>query len=89
MLRNRLGFAILAVCFAAAAVPRGFAASVAAAGHTRKTRVYYIAADEVEWNYAPSGRDEAMGMPFDAIERGFTESGPHQIGSVYKKAIYR
>ena len=30
-----------------------------------------------------------MGMPFDAIARGYTESGSHQIGSVYKKAIYR
>jgi manganese oxidase len=48
-----------------------------------------VAADEVEWNYAPAGRDEAMGMPFDAIARGYTESGPHRIGSVYKKAIYR
>jgi manganese oxidase len=55
----------------------------------RKARVYYIAADEVEWNYAPSGRDEAMGMPFDAIARDFTQPGPHQVGSVYKKAIYR
>jgi FtsP/CotA-like multicopper oxidase with cupredoxin domain len=54
-----------------------------------KTRVYYVAADEVEWDYAPSGRDEAMGMPFDSIARQFTESGPHQIGRVYKKAIYR
>ena len=54
-----------------------------------KTRTYYIAADEVDWNYAPSGRDEAMGMPFDAIARQFTESGPHQIGRVYRKAIYR
>ena len=31
-----------------------------------KTRTYYVAADEVQWDYAPSGRDEAMGMPFDA-----------------------
>ncbi|HEU5403055.1 MAG TPA: multicopper oxidase domain-containing protein [Terriglobales bacterium] len=54
-----------------------------------KTRSYYIAADEVEWNYAPTGRDEAMGRSFDALQKGFTESGPHQIGSVYKKAIYR
>lgn len=57
--------------------------------HAGKTRVYYVAADEVEWNYAPSGRDEAMGMPFDDIAKGFTEPGPHQIGRVYKKAIYR
>lgn len=64
------------------------AASVPAAQHG-KIRTYYVAADELEWNYAPSGRDEAMGMPFDSIAREFTESGKHQIGSVYKKAIYR
>jgi FtsP/CotA-like multicopper oxidase with cupredoxin domain len=62
------------------------AAAVAPAG---KTRTYYVAADEVNWDYAPSGRDEAMGMDFDDIAKGFTESGPHHIGRVYKKAIYR
>ena len=53
------------------------------------TRIYYVAADEVQWDYAPSGRDEAMGMEFDPIAKGFTESGPHQIGRVNKKAMYR
>jgi hephaestin len=43
----------------------------------------------VQWDYAPSGRDEAMGMEFDPIAKGFTESGPHQIGRVNKKAMYR
>ncbi len=52
-----------------------------------KTRTYYVAADEVDWDYAPSGQDEAMGMPFDAVARGFTEPGPHQIGRVNKKAV--
>lgn len=67
-----------AVCVhAAASAPEG------------KIRTYYVAADEVNWDYAPSGRDEAMGMPFDSIAKTFTESGPHQIGGVYKKAIYR
>ena len=54
-----------------------------------KTRTYYVAADELNWDYAPSGRDEAMGMPFDEIAKLYTESGPHRIGRVYKKAIYR
>jgi manganese oxidase len=54
-----------------------------------KTRIYYVAADEVNWDYAPSGRDEAMGMDFDEIAKSFTQSGPHRIGRVYKKAIYR
>lgn len=64
---------------------------VLAAGpaHNVKIRTYYVAADEIEWNYTPSGRDEAMGMPFDDIAKGFTQPGPHQIGSINKKAIYR
>src|ERR1700719_5372324 len=40
-----------------------------------KTRVYYVAADEVNWDYAPTGRDEAMGHSFDALQKGFTDSG--------------
>lgn len=64
-------------------------ARAAGSAEAGKIRTYYVAADEVEWNYAPSGRDEAMGMPFDKIAQGFTQSGPHQIGSVNKKAIYR
>ena len=54
-----------------------------------KTRMYYVAADEVNWDYAPSGRDEAMGHPFDEVGKAYTEPGPHRIGRVYKKAVYR
>ena len=54
-----------------------------------QTRTYYVAADELNWNYAPAGRDEAMGMPFDDISKLYTQPGPHRIGSVYKKAVYR
>jgi len=53
------------------------------------TRTHYVAADEVNWDYAPSGRDEAMGMEFDAVGKAFTETGPHSIGRVYKKAVFR
>jgi len=63
-----------------------FALAIEPAG---KTRTYYVAADEVQWDYAPSGRDEAMGMDFDPIAKGFAESGPHQIGRINKKAMYR
>ncbi|HEX3353710.1 MAG TPA: multicopper oxidase domain-containing protein [Terriglobales bacterium] len=56
---------------------------------TGKTRTYYVAADEIDWDYAPAGRDEAMGQPFDEVAKGYTEAGPHRIGRVYKKAIYR
>jgi FtsP/CotA-like multicopper oxidase with cupredoxin domain len=56
---------------------------------TANTRTYYVAADEVNWDYAPSGRDEAMGCDFDDLQKAYTEPGPHRIGRVYKKAIYR
>ncbi len=73
--------ALVGILFMAPAHP------VQAAGE--RTRTYYVAADEVNWDYAPSGRDEAMGHPFDELEKAYTEPGPHRIGRVYKKAIYR
>jgi manganese oxidase len=30
-----------------------------------------------------------MGHPFDALQKGYTEAGPHRIARVYKKAVYR
>lgn len=91
MIQRRVTSAILGVmCMASitlcAHAARRKSATAASAG---KTRTYYVAADEVNWDYAPSGRDEAMGMEFDDIAKGYTESGPHQIGRVYKKAMYR
>jgi hypothetical protein len=49
-----------------------------------KTRAYYVAADEINWDYAPTGRDEAMGHSFDELQQGYTEPGPHHIGRIYK-----
>jgi manganese oxidase len=50
---------------------------------------YYVAADEVEWNYTPMGIDKMMGMEFAGYPKIFTERGPHRIGSTYRKALYR
>ena len=54
-----------------------------------KTHTYYVAADEVEWDYAPSGLNKMMGMKFEGYANVFVEQGPHRIGKVYRKAIYR
>jgi hephaestin len=54
-----------------------------------KARDYYIAADEVDWDYAPGGVNKMMGMKFDGYSKVFTENGPHRIGTIYRKAIYR
>ncbi len=50
-------------------------------------RTYYIAADEVNWDYMPGGADK-VGMA-KAYARFFATRGPHLIGHVYRKAIYR
>jgi manganese oxidase len=54
-----------------------------------KTRTFYIAADEVEWDYAPAGMDKITGEPFDEDANVFVENGPDRIGKVYRKAQYR
>lgn len=59
------------------------------ASPAQTARTYYIAADEVLWNYAPSGINEVTGKPFDDLERPYAVHDRHHIGSVYWKAIYR
>jgi hephaestin len=51
-------------------------------------RTYYIAADEIEWNYAPHGRDMMMARSFDSYARVFTAPAADRIGSVYRKAVF-
>ena len=52
-----------------------------------KVREYWIAADEVEWDYAPSFPVNLMsGAEFTEDERIFVEEG---VGRVYKKSVYR
>ncbi len=61
---------------------------IAACGVAAATvRTYYIAADEVNWNYMPGGGDR-VGMA-EAYARFFATRGPHLIGPIYRKAIYR
>jgi len=54
-----------------------------------QVRRYYIAADEVIWDYAPSGRNLITGQPFDARARVYVTAGKHRLGSKYRKALYR
>jgi FtsP/CotA-like multicopper oxidase with cupredoxin domain len=53
-----------------------------------QTRTYYVAADEVVWDYAPTGTNQAEGRPFDDVEKHFMDAGPTLIGHKVKKAIY-
>lgn len=65
------------------------AVSVPSARAEGKVRQYYIAVDEVEWDYAPSGLNQLTGKPFDHMEMMFVEQGKDRIGKVYRKAVYR
>ena len=56
---------------------------------TGKVRTYYVAADEIEWDYAPSEVDPMTGEPWAGAAAFFTQRTPIQIGHKYKKAIYR
>ncbi len=55
------------------------------------TRTYYIASDEVKWNYAPTGMNVITGKPLanDSITALYTQNGVDRIGSVYLKCVYQ
>ena len=53
-----------------------------------RTRVYYIAADEVPWDYDPGGRDEIAGRPY-GDSAFFARAKPWPVSTVYRKVLYR
>jgi hypothetical protein len=54
-----------------------------------KTRKYYIQAEEVNWDYAPQGKNVITGKPFTSEEAVFTKSSPSSLGSKYRKCLYK
>ncbi|XP_017273415.1 ferroxidase HEPHL1 [Kryptolebias marmoratus] len=62
-----------------------------AAGKRSKERVYYVGIVEDLWDYAPSGKNLLNGKAIEEDDHAyiFLEKGPHRIGRVYKKAVYR
>jgi FtsP/CotA-like multicopper oxidase with cupredoxin domain len=77
--------AVLAVYLVLLAGPRPGPAVAADA----TTRTYYVAADRVSWNYAPDGRNDITGEPFDDVANTFVAAGEDRIGSTYAKSLYR
>jgi len=53
-------------------------------------RRYYITAEQVSWNYAPTGYDNWLGVPIKnspiAYQAGFT--APGSLGLIWEKAMY-
>jgi FtsP/CotA-like multicopper oxidase with cupredoxin domain len=86
---------LAAICLTAAFALLGRAAAsntpVAATATTYvpQTRIYYVAADEVRWNYAPDGKNDITGKAFDDTANTYVKRGPLRIGSTYIKALYR
>lgn len=72
-----LGLFVTSSCAPPTAAPAG------------QTRTYYVAADEVDWDYAPTGADRITGREFEGFGVLMMTSAPDRIGRVYKKAIYR
>jgi manganese oxidase len=54
-----------------------------------QVRTYYIAADRVAWDYAPTHRNQITGKKFDPIAKVFVKRGVGRIGSKYLKSLYR
>jgi len=56
-----------------------------------KTREYFISAEEIDWDYAPSGMDMITGERLEDEPEAavFTKPGPDRIGRVYRKAQYQ
>jgi hypothetical protein len=54
-------------------------------------RTYYIAADEINWNYAPTGMNMITGtiLSDDPVASVYTINGKDRIGSTYLKCLYR
>jgi hypothetical protein len=51
------------------------------------TRTYYLAAEPIDWDYAPAGKNLCTGKAFESEdELKYTKQG---IGTKYKKAVYR
>jgi len=67
-----------------------FAFAAAACEAEATERVYYIAADTVVWDYAPSyPKNLITGKPFTRAEEVFVGAKDERIGRKYYKAVYR
>jgi hephaestin len=58
-------------------------------GPVPQTRTYYIAADEVNWDYIPTSLNQIRGDSLQGVEVLIGTSGSDRIGRVYRKALYR
>lgn len=65
------------------------AGCAATSGGGGVTRTYYVAAEVVDWDYAPSGANKITGAPFTPIDSFIMAPQQEFLGRVYRKAIFR
>ncbi len=87
--RRRLdgGIAVALIVLASFVIAGSSASAQQGIGPT--TRTYFIAADQVVWNYAPAGRNVIEGRRFRGEENGIVRRSRNRIGSRYLKSMYR
>lgn len=59
--------------------------------YSGKVRKFYIAAEQVTWDYTPTGWDNWLGVPISASPRAYLAgyTVPGSLGTKWAKAIYR
>jgi len=83
-IHTRLGTCLVAFVAVVATVP-----GVSHPAEAAAVRKYFIAADQVKWNYAPSGKNLVTGEAFGDEDGVYVTNGPDRIGSTYLKSLYR
>lgn len=65
------------------------AAGCAAGSNGGVTRTYYVAADELVWDYAPTDSNQITGHGWEGFDPVVMAPAPDRIGRKFKKAVYR
>ena len=63
-------------------------AAVQDAPESGQVRTYYIAADELDWDYLPGGYDHILDRPY-ADSAFFANAEPRPVSTLYRKALFR
>ncbi len=56
---------------------------------TGKTREYFVQAEEINWSYAPTKKNQITNAPFTKDELVFARGADGKVGGTYKKCVYR
>jgi manganese oxidase len=84
--RARVAVAVALVGAIVVGVAAGMSSETTAAA---TVRTYYIAAEEVAWDYAPQQRNLLTGTSFGEAASVFVRRGRDRIGHVYVKSLFR